>query len=473
MKKYICVIICLLVTFSLLAERVESLVGKYVQLTPFNLESKYINSATELKPIVFSPNVLIKGDFNKKHLLNNQDIFGVNLLIKGVKVLNEGKKDEAMAIIADRDNEEIVIYLPLRFNAKEPPFSSVWYNDLESESGFINIYKRTNKRFIDIPYYDANLIDSISQAYTGKIVYPVRSYKHGYINDKKESTWYRRRNNIISGNPYVFDGLSYSMPFGSIIYLTADLRDSDGNIFRLPIEMKETYLHNRVNTGRRMDTPSLEEFSQYMLTEDSLLSILKSQHIQYADSISPLIGKEIFVIGSDLYGYNINENDTRNLHQFTKSDFYKLECVMLMPSVIREYPYFNRFAILTNNSGKYAFPITSSSVSYISDGLQKREEDKLQKEEYQRRERERQALEDAEEQQYKNSLIKKFGQKNAELIVEGRVKLGFTKAMCEEAWGLPYDTTRVTTKFGTAEAWWYGDGTILYFQGNKLVIIQD
>lgn len=473
MKKYICIIISILTTFSLFAERAESLVGKYVQFTPFNLESKYVNTDKELRPIVYSPIVLDKGDFNKKYLLSNQEIFGINLLIKDVKVVNEEKKDEAIAIIANRDNEEIVIYLPLKFNAKKPPLSSVWYNQLESESGFVNIYKRTNKRFIDIPYYDATLIDSISQAYTGKIVYPVKSYQHGYINDKKESTWYRRRNNIIAGNPYIFDGLSYSMPFGSIVYLTADFRDSDGNIFRLPIEMKETYLHNRVNTGRRMDTPSLEDFSQYIWTEDSLLNELKSYENQYTDSISPLIGKEIFISGSDLYGYDIHENDTRNLHQFTKSDFYRLESVKLMPSIIREYPYFNKFAILTNNSGKYAFPITSSSVSYISDGTQKREENRLLKEEYQRKERERQTLESAEEQRYKNSLIKKFGQKNAELIMDGRVKLGFTKAMCEEAWGKPYDTTRVTTQYGTAEAWWYGDGTILYFQGNKLVIIQD
>lgn len=473
MKKFLCFIISLLTTFLLLAERVESLVGKYIQLTPFNLDSKYIKTATEFRPIVYSPIALAKGDFNKKYLLNNQEIFGIDLLIKDVKVINEGKKDESIAVTANRGGEEIVIYLPLKYNVKEPPLSSVWYNQLESESGFVNIYKRTKKRFIDIPYYDAALIDSISQAYTGKIVYPIKSYQHGYINDKKESTWYRWRNNVIAANPYIFDGLSYSKPFGSIIYLTADLRDSDGNIFRLPIEMKETYLHNCVNTGRRMDTPSLEEFSQYIWTEDSLLSVLKSYDSQYANSISHLIGKEIFISDSDLYGYDIHENGTRNLHQFTKSDFYRLDSIKLMPSVIKEYPYFNSFAILTNNSGKYAFPITSSSVSYISDGTQKREEVRILKEEYQKKERERQTLELAEEQRYKNFLINKFGKKDAELILDGRVRLGFTKTMCEEAWGTPYDTTRVTTQFGTAEAWWYGDGSILYFQGNKLVIIQE
>jgi len=58
MKKYICTIISILTTFSLFAERAESLIGKYVQLTPFNLESKYINTDKELRPIVYSPIVL-------------------------------------------------------------------------------------------------------------------------------------------------------------------------------------------------------------------------------------------------------------------------------------------------------------------------------------------------------------------------------------------------------------------------------
>lgn len=472
MKKYICVIISLLTVFSLLAERAETLVGKYVQLTPFNLESKYINTATELRPIVYSSNVLIKGDFNQKFLSSNQELFGINLLIKDVKVLNEGKKNESIAIIADREGEEIVIYLPLKFNTNAPPLSSVWYSQLETESGFVNIYKRTNKRFIDIPYYDAALIDSISQAYVGKIVYPIKSYKYGHIRDKKDSNWFRWRNNIIAGCPYLFDGISYSIPFGSIIYLTADLRDSDGNIFKLPIEMKETYLHNAVNTGQRKDTPSLENFSQYIWTEDSLLKSLQYYDNQIADSISTLIGKEIFVSGSDVSGYYIN-NNSRNIYHFTKPDYYTLECIMLMPSIIREYPYFNRFAVLSNNSGKYAFPITSLSVSYISDGSIKRAEETLIREESQRREQERQILESEEEQRYKSSLIKRFGKRDAELIIYGRVRLGFTKAMCEEAWGTPYDTTRMTTQYGTTEAWWYGDGTILYFQGNKLVIIQD
>lgn len=69
-------------------------------------------------------------------------------------------------------------------------------------------------------------------------------------------------------------------------------------------------------------------------------------------------------------------------------------------------------------------------------------------------------------------LTKKYGSFNAGLILEGRVRLGMTKAMCEESWGRPDDINRSIGSWGAHEQWVYGS-SYLYFEGNKLTAIQN
>ena len=59
------------------------------------------------------------------------------------------------------------------------------------------------------------------------------------------------------------------------------------------------------------------------------------------------------------------------------------------------------------------------------------------------------------------------------MILEGQVQIGFTKEMCIEAWGKPYDINRIITINGIFEQWVYGVGTYLYFDNNILTAIQD
>ncbi len=72
----------------------------------------------------------------------------------------------------------------------------------------------------------------------------------------------------------------------------------------------------------------------------------------------------------------------------------------------------------------------------------------------------------------KAELTKKYGASNAKLIVEGKVRIGMTKAMCEEAWGSPDKINKTIGSWGTHEQWVYGN-SYLYFEGNKLTTIQN
>ncbi len=71
-----------------------------------------------------------------------------------------------------------------------------------------------------------------------------------------------------------------------------------------------------------------------------------------------------------------------------------------------------------------------------------------------------------------NRLVKRFGENNANYISEGRIKIGMTKTMVEEAWGLPDDVNSTRGIYGSHEQWVYGNRCI-YFEGNRLTTIQD
>lgn len=85
---------------------------------------------------------------------------------------------------------------------------------------------------------------------------------------------------------------------------------------------------------------------------------------------------------------------------------------------------------------------------------------------------------DAEEKRIaaaqKKEYIAKFGQQNGTLVAQGKVAIGMTKEMCVAAWGSPEDTHTTITAGRTREQWVYSTmRSYLYFEGNKLVAIQD
>lgn len=77
-----------------------------------------------------------------------------------------------------------------------------------------------------------------------------------------------------------------------------------------------------------------------------------------------------------------------------------------------------------------------------------------------------------ETEKRKVALAKKYGNTNAALILEGKVRIGMTKKMCIEAWGNPIDKNSTTGSYGTHEQWVYRGGSYLYFENGILTTIQ-
>lgn len=83
----------------------------------------------------------------------------------------------------------------------------------------------------------------------------------------------------------------------------------------------------------------------------------------------------------------------------------------------------------------------------------------------------------AEEQRLKAErkarLTKKYGKTYADLILQGKVRIGMTAEMCREAWGTPDDINRSSGSWGVHEQWCYDWGGYLYMENGKLTSIQN
>ena len=58
-------------------------------------------------------------------------------------------------------------------------------------------------------------------------------------------------------------------------------------------------------------------------------------------------------------------------------------------------------------------------------------------------------------------------------MMDGYVRIGWTKEMCIESWGEPNGINKTTNKYSVSEQWVYEGGSYLYFEKGKLVTIQN
>ena len=69
-------------------------------------------------------------------------------------------------------------------------------------------------------------------------------------------------------------------------------------------------------------------------------------------------------------------------------------------------------------------------------------------------------------------LTPKYGKATAKMMVEGIVRIGWSKQMCIESWGEPEDINKTIGSWGTHEQWVYGYN-YLYFENGVLTAIQN
>lgn len=152
--------------------------------------------------------------------------------------------------------------------------------------------------------------------------------------------------------------------------------------------------------------------------------------------------------------------------------YFHITGVRMLPSYSNK-PFFNYFAIASNGNSEFAIPIENDFSDFVVSASEHRNEVAAEEARLENERAEREARWAKEEREEQANLARKYGSNNAKLIMEGSIRLGFTKPMVKESWGSPYDTMTVSNNYGSVECWIYGLGTYVYFRGNKVVQIID
>ena len=75
--------------------------------------------------------------------------------------------------------------------------------------------------------------------------------------------------------------------------------------------------------------------------------------------------------------------------------------------------------------------------------------------------------------QWQAEMIREYGEKYGNAIIEGKVMLGMSQQMCQEAWGRPIDKYNTFTPTTSKSTWLYNYKTFLHFVDGKLVKIEN
>ena len=133
--------------------------------------------------------------------------------------------------------------------------------------------------------------------------------------------------------------------------------------------------------------------------------------------------------------------------------------------------YYEKFNAIRENDYKKIWQLVTDSINIINKEVkQKKLIEEKQRLSYQK---ERELKEIQRKENFRNSMITKYGLEKGQLIGNKRIAIGMTKEMCKDAWGHPMNIYRTTIKYGQSEVWCYNYKTRVYFFNNKVVQIDN
>lgn len=468
MKKILFIILALFHTICALCQtNVLELKGKHIIIPP-NIKIQ--------QGSFYTPEVLKKMKFEDKYAYNNI-IFGDTLFVTNSQHLNVGdKKNEIYLLELTHNQTPIVFYIPMYIDSEDNRVYTNFFTKGKREPGFSSVKIAIPSSSVIIPYYDVDLMDSISKHWSNKLLYP-NGHQGIYTIERGNFKF----NWLKETEPYIFYGFEFAEDRESRGYnfetLFAVFTNRFGAKHYYKIIPCHTYIKDRqVHTDNNSHT--LAELSNQFITDEELVNycIRNSNQALIDNIINNYVGKEFYIdpsLVNKIQGeraFNINNPNSGTTNW--GDGYFTLDKVEILPSRCNK-PYYNYFAIVSNSENNFAIPIIDDFFDLIVDAESHRAEIEAINSRLESERREEEIRIQRETQQYKSDLIKRYGSTNANLILDGRIRLGFSKAMVKEAWGNPYDTMTVSNYYGSVECWIYGMGTYVYFQGNKVVQIID
>jgi len=439
---------------------------------------------------VYTSSALQNFNFKSKYLYHST-IWGKPIHVLSVETINKGKKDEAIVIVAMFNNEKVAIHIPFRYKADKKPYSARWFSNTEREIGFSSVYQIGRQRDLYFPYVETQTIDSIKSIFSNQIVYPIKSSlriksdRRDFEINTTPSSYYASQN-LLLGKPYLFQDILLSEDYAfyhNSQCLLIKLKDMSGRISYFPIRcktMESPFTFPIVsNDNHEEHTPFLDKLGDSFALENDLIDLSQSESIStvLTEITQRYLGKEIYFDTKIRDSYIENEPSIylKDENSFVRygvapKGFYTLAKIVKAPSD-KHRPLLWNYAILQDSISRVAVPINKSFLNFCQLGSEKREYDLAEQLEEERLQQEREERYAREEREELNRLARKYGSSNAKLISNGEIRLGFSKAMVEEAWGSPGDIMTVSNALGTVECWIYGYSSYVYFKGNKVVQI--
>lgn len=421
--------VILIFTFSvsnLIAQNIFSLKGKNIILTSDKIAYGTAGTTTQqIAPsysdafgIIYTQESLIKNKFTKKYLCKDT-LVGKKVHVSDVYMINPNKKKKKAVIMClNTDSNVYVIHLPLCLEGHN------YYSSIDVKTENICLF-----------YYDYDEIVEANNRYCSK-----KSF-----HKVKEGGHYK----YLGNEPSVIDSFKFK---DNNLYAYYKNKMNESGIFIAPYNTGEFHSYYYYE--------KLDEFLSEIILEEDLIDECKKRYDSvYIDSIKrTFLNKEV---------YYSQENYVAEENKFNLCTNIEIK------NTGRKEPNYQFVITLTNNNGSKDIIITKDNMKFIELAEEYREKKKIKEEKEEQERITHEALLAKEEAEYKAKLIHKYGKQNALLILNNEVKLGFTKAMCIEAWGKPSEINRTITRYGTREQWVYGLGCYLYFDGNILSGIQD
>lgn len=397
---------------------------RIVLLNNYVTWSNRLGSNTPSEKVFYNHNALQKSKFSSKNLYKG-NVTGKELIVDDVELRN----DKYLLIKFTDGNDSLAMYVSQRKHPFKDKFGERTISEETKASRKIGFY-----------YYDGDEFAFIKSHQGEPFYYEGNKKCTAEINLNNNNSFYELSLKDEKGHVVMHSTIS---PYQ--IYVDIKNGNSWGI---LQNDYNKFYLKNFI--------------SKIIFEKDLIAKCENNCDTNYISSIKEkFINNEVFV---NKDGWN---------------DFYTFDSIAIRNIGI-EYPEYKYVICLSSKNKSRYLAIDSDNMNSIVSGKQKREEILMEEEAARKRAEEEAATEEKraieetrKQQEYKNHLIKKFGKKNANLILDGQVQIGFTKEMCIEAWGEPYDINRTITGYGTLEQWVYGIGTYLYFEGNVLTGIQD
>ena len=481
--------------------------------------------------------VTAKGKFDfkpkfrfKKNVSNvtpSSEIEGYTFYVENQETIKE-KDNEYLLLFLTRneDKEKVILRVPKFIDKKS---NAITQSFIKLKYDYDLYYRKKYFCHIVLPFINADTLSSLKKQYKEKeSVYGLKNYNSAdsknHINRELDLKDLTRR---INGDFWKFNydvsykcsDLDFMNISNELVYkqLCASVLSPDGNPIIIPVTylVGNTDLYDKKQNG-------VYCFFDYSFYERSEYLKKEFNRSKCIDVVNKFTGKKVYYGLNRLYKYNSDYSKKFEAYEnriLGTDELYTIkegiyDCLRfdVIKRFDKDFSSAIPYAILKDSLGiEFKVPVdktyygrshynvkTEKFEEYfvlaelVDSIVQKRAELKLQKE-LEEKEKIR-SLTNKYGKVYADflngysdktitrfeTLAKKYGKANAKLIIEKRVKLGWSKELCRESWGSPTDINTTSGSWGVHEQWVYEvsyedyyNMSCLYFENGVLTTIQD